>query len=328
MLRQVYLVAVQKKNQESKGKKAPNKKEKVNATSELLSVVPVFALTDDSGRPVLMQTNDTNSEEQLPMQLWFIEVNVARAHAAHISEISGSSVQLKLAMSNLDSVRENAKLIKDRQVRICADPREVHVARQLLLRAAGFVSINSTEAENAGSVVIDFTNETIVTNEAKRLQSAIGVDFDTDVPLFTLAALNATIQGEQKTVQPWFLSFADLVRAYVNSTSPANADQDELQRHAQAALDVILQVGTTSVTTLDKLLSAVQNGNEHIFIMPPASSVQALTQARIKPGEAPQSKSGLSASSIFDDDDDSTSSALGGSPRSSSSSNANDLFGL
>merc|ERR1719263_1109417 len=51
---------------------------------------------------------------------------------------------------------------------------------------------------------------------ACREEATCPLDLDNGVPLFSLKMLNATVRDQE--VQPWFLSLADLVRAYVNST--------------------------------------------------------------------------------------------------------------
>jgi len=292
-------------------------KEKVNATkvaldmAAVLSVVPVFALTDEKGRPVLVLSNETTKKnEPKPLQMWFTEINVARLHANEIAKLD-EKIQLRIAMSNLDQVRTTGNTTTDREVRVCADPREVHVARQLLLRAAGYVNSNdeseksegddasdtsgaaAASAATAGKLAIDFSNETVVTTAATSLQAAIGVDFERDVPLFTLASLNATIGGDRRVVQPWFMSFADLVRAYVNSTVPPEASDDEYKAQAQKALENVLKVGQTAVTTLDKICKSIEKGNDSVFIMPPASSVDAIRKARVEQQQR----------SLVDDDD-------------------------
>jgi len=301
-----------------KGGSEKPQQEQGDGLKRVLSVVPVFALTDDKGRPVLVVSNDTAQAK--PVQLWFTDVNVARAHATEIAKLGGEkSLDLKIAMSNLDQVRTagNATLT-DREVRVCADPREVHVARQLILRAAGFVNSNGTD-DGSAAAAIDFSNETVVTKAANSLQAAIGVDFDKDVPLFTLAALNATLGGNaNKVVQPWFMSFADLVRAYVNSTVPSELGDDEYKARAQAALDAVLKVGQTAVTTLDKIVASVEKGNDAVFIMPPASSVDAISKARLEQQRSllddppvtgsfstssSSSSPSLTGGTIFDDDE-------------------------
>ena len=293
--------------------------QKSNATTNVaavLSVVPVFALTDGKGRPVLVQQN----ESAAPVQLWFTDVNVARIHAGEIQKVD-AKLQLKIAMSNLDQVRIAGNGTQDREVRVCADPREVHVARQLLLRAAGFVNLNDDEEASPRKknvAAIDFSNETLVMKAAQGLQKAIGVDFEKDVPLFTLAALNATVGApdsadnkmQRRVVQPWFMSFADLVRAYVNSTVPKEISDDDYKIQAQKALENVLKVGQTAVTTLDKLVASVENGNNAVFIMPPASSVDAISKARLEQRRAEESETqgGLLGETtgvkneLFDDD--------------------------
>ena len=103
---------------------------------------------------------------------------------------------------------------EDRKVSLMADPRELHVARQLVLKSAGFRDKNTT---GTSPKVVDFSSEKSVKEEC-RAYCGPGVDLDQGVPLFTLKDLNATMKGSD-VIQPWFLSFADLVRAYVNSTT-------------------------------------------------------------------------------------------------------------
>lgn len=239
----------------------------------LLSVVPVFALTDEQGRPVLMRTNDTDISQ--PQQLFFTEIDVARAHAATIMRMSGDDkLQLKLATLNLAQVWNMA--VPDREIRVLADPREVHVARQLLLRAAGYANINEKNPPDK-SILLDFSNETTVAEASAPLQARLGFDLEKDVPLFSVAVLNATLAGD-KVVQPWFLSFSDLVKAYLNSTT---SDDDDYEQRAQAALREMLSFGDTAVTTLTKLVSTVAaDADPEVFIMPPSSSIQVLAQAK------------------------------------------------
>lgn len=284
------------------------------ATQAVLSMVPVFALTDDKGRPVLMRSPSAPSV--LPQQLFFTEVEVARAHAASIMRFSGDEkLQLRLATLNLGQVWQMRA--SDREIRVYADPREVHFARQLLLRAAGYVNSNETLA--VGTKAVDFGNETAVANEAADLQAAIGVDLEKDVPVFTVGVLNATLGDDGKTVQPWFLSFGDLVRAYVNSTTPATDDDAEYQRQAQATLRNMLAVGETAVTTVAKLVAAMDAGSDagDVFIMPPSSSLHVLAQAK-QAQQASKAGGGASSSSpggggLFDDDGPSASPSGDGS---------------
>jgi len=146
-----------------------------------------------------------------------------------------------------------------------ADPRELHVARQLVLKSAGFRDKNTT---GTSPKVVDFSSEKSVKEEC-RAYCGPGVDLDQGVPLFTLKDLNATMKGSD-VIQPWFLSFADLVRAYVNSTT---ADEEE----AASGLEKLLMEGGVVVGTLDSVLAAVRNGAaRRAFMIPPASSLAVM----------------------------------------------------
>lgn len=267
------------------------------STQAVLSVVPVFALTDEKGRPVLMRSPSENSEakRQMPQQLFFTDVEVARAHAASIMRFSGDEkLQLRLATLNLGQVWQMQAA--DREIRVYADPREVHFARQLLLRAAGFSNSNETTTDKA----VDFSNETAVAETAASIQAAIGVDLEKDVPVFTVGVLNATLGDGGKVVQPWFLSFGDLVRAYVNSTTQATDDEAEFQRRAQTALRQMLAVGETAVTTVAKLVNAIDTADTtDVFIMPPSSSLTVLAQARQAQQQQATSHNPDKADSLF-----------------------------
>lgn len=262
-----------------------------DATQAVLSMVPVFALTDEKGRPVLMRSPASEATaKQMPQQLFFTEVEVARAHAASIMKFGGDDkLQLRLATLNLGQVWQMRA--SDREIRVYADPREVHFARQLLLRAAGYQNSNETK-DGSG---VDFSNETAVAETSAPIQKSIGVDLENDVPVFTVGVLNATLGEGGKVVQPWFLSFGDLVRAYVNSTTPATDDEAEYQKQAQMALRQMLTVGETAVSTVAKLVEtmASNQGASDIFIMPPSSSLTVLAQARQQQQQTqPSSKSG------------------------------------
>ncbi|KAJ8608715.1 hypothetical protein CTAYLR_009654 [Chrysophaeum taylorii] len=244
-------------------------------TQAVLSMVPVFALTDEDGRPVLMRSAQNETQ---PQQLFFTNVDVARAHATSIMKMS-SDLQLRLATMNLGQVW-NIK-VDDREIRVLSDPREVHFARQLLLRAAGYANADEDDAPT-NATVLDFSNETIVAETAAALQEAMGFDLERDVPLFTAGILNATLGVGGRVVQPWFLSFGDLVRAYVNSTTEATDDESEYQRRAQTALREMLTLGETAVTTVAKLVEAIDRSptDLEVFIMPPSSSLTVIAQAR------------------------------------------------
>ena len=132
---------------------------------EALSVVPVFCLADPEGRPVLMTApEDKDDATKKPLQAFFTDVNVAQAHAARIKELSGDDkLDLKLAVVELGRVL-SAGEPEDRKVSLMADPRELHVARQLVLKGAGFRDTNSTGTSDK---VVDFSSEASVKKECK-----------------------------------------------------------------------------------------------------------------------------------------------------------------
>ena len=246
---------------------------------EALSVVPVFCLADPEGRPVLMTApEDKDDATKKPLQAFFTDVNVAQAHAARIKELSGDDkLDLKLAVVELGRVL-SAGEPEDRKVSLMADPRELHVARQLVLKGAGFRDTNSTGTSDK---VVDFSSEASCKEKCKA-HCPDGVDLDQGVPLFTLKDLNATVQGDD-IIQPWFLSFADLVRAYVNSTG--SSDEEE----AASGLERLLMEGGVVVGTLDSVLAAARGGHtRRAFMIPPASSLAVMRQQQQAPAAAPK----------------------------------------
>ena len=252
---------------------------------EILSVVPVFCLADPEGRPVLMTApEDKDDASKKPLQAFFTDVNVAQAHAARIKELSGDDkLDLKLAVVELGRVLSIGDA-EDRKVSLMADPRELHVARQLVLKGAGFRDKNTT---GTSPKVVDFSSEESVKEEC-RAYCGPGVDLDQGVPLFTLKDLNATMKGSD-VIQPWFLSFADLVRAYVNSTT---ADEEE----AASGLEKLLMEGGVVVGTLDSVLAAVRAGAaRRAFMIPPASSL-AVMRSQQEGGGAQAAAPGAPAS--------------------------------
>ena len=246
--------------------------------SEILAVVPVFCLADETGRPVLMQEppREDKAKEGLPRQVFFTDVDVARAHAARIGELAGDE-SLKLKLAALDLHQVFALDATDRDVSVMADPRELHVARQLVLKGAGYVDVNATLPAGADAAkVVDFADETSVAAAARTLAGA--ADLDGGIPLFSLKELNATVRGNAN-VQPWFLSFADLVRAYVNSTAVGSGD--DADEAAARGLEHLLNNGGITVATLDSVLAAVRDpagDARQAFILPPASSLAVLRQ--------------------------------------------------
>ena len=248
--------------------------------ADILAVVPVFCLADETGRPVLMKEppkegeSEAQAEAALPKQVFFTDVDVARAHASRISQLAGDEAgDLKLAALDLQQVMSLET--DDRDVSVMADPREQHVARQLLLKGAGYSDVNATLPEGADAAkVVDFADERSVAAAARGLAGLEGVDLERGVPLFSLKELNATIRGEAN-VQPWFLSFADLVRAYVNSTATDGADDAT----AAKGLEHLLNNGGITVATLDSVLASVRapGGDARVaFILPPSSSLAVL----------------------------------------------------
>ena len=232
--------------------------------SDILKAVPVFCLSDDQGRPVLLQ--QPGADDAKPTQAFFTDFDVARMHAARIANETGNA-DLKLAVVDLGSCMGGLDAT-DRVVALLADPRELHAARQLVLRAAGYR--NGTDAADAK--VVDFTSPAAIA-AACRDACPAGVDLDAGVPLFSIKSLNATVRGAD--VQPWFLSFADLVRAYVNST--AAPDDDD----AAAGLEALLSRGGVVVGTLDSVLAHVRApGARRAFLLPPASSLAVSRAAR------------------------------------------------
>ena len=151
------------------------------AIGSILAVVPVFCLADGEGRPVLMKAppaegeTEAAAEAALPRQAFFTDVDVARAHAARIQELSGDdALQLKLAALDLEQVLSLDAT--DREVSILADPRELHVARQLLLKGAGYHDVNATLSGAAAPVdaakAVDFSDELEVAKAVRRRRRA------------------------------------------------------------------------------------------------------------------------------------------------------------
>lgn len=246
--------------------------------SEILKTVPVFCLSDDKGRPVLLQNPDATDAP--PQQAFFTDFDIARMHAARIANETGNA-DLKLAVLDLGACLSAAKDAQDRVVTLLADPRELHAARQLVLRSAGYSNGTS------GKKVVDFTSPEAIAL-ACREEATCPLDLDNGVPLFSLKTLNATVRD--KEVQPWFLSFADLVRAYVNSTE-AGADPT-------AGLQKLLEEGGVAVATVDSLLANLRSGDaKRAFLLPPASSMAVMRaqEESAAPPAQPSSESGAAA---------------------------------
>ncbi|KAH8050957.1 serine/threonine kinase [Aureococcus anophagefferens] len=168
--------------------------------SEILAVVPVFCLADETGRPVLMQEppREDKTKEGLRSRS-SSPTSAPRARAARVGELAGDE-SLKLKLAALDLHQVFALDATDRDVSVMADPRELHVARQLVLKGAGYVDVNATLPAGADAAkVVDFADET----------------------------------------SPWFLSFADLVRAYVNSTAVGAGDDADEAAHEALLLEKI-----------------------------------------------------------------------------------------
>lgn len=281
---------------------------------EVLTVVPMFCISDEKGRPVLMKSN--SSEEAVPQQLFFTDVDVARAHAQSVQKHAAdasAAANLRIASINLGQIFELDA--SDREIKLFADPREVHVARTLLLRAGGFVDAKvaaaavepEAKAVVAAAVaagrVLDFGNETAVAAAAQELAP----DLANGIPLFTLDQINVTVGGKE-SVQPWFFSFADLVRAYVNSTNGADDEQ------AAKTFSSMLSAGGITVGTLAGVVATMRSTADDvkrpnaIFLLPPASSLELLRQQQ-QQQEQPQAPSTpadeiAAAASRIDDDDD------------------------
>ncbi|KAJ1451281.1 hypothetical protein M885DRAFT_530183 [Pelagophyceae sp. CCMP2097] len=234
---------------------------------EMLSMVPVFAISDGAGRAVLMRKNETD----VPEQLLFTDVDVGRAHALGVKKAS-QDASLELRLATLTAAHAYAAPSADQRhvVVLVADPRELHVARQLLLRANG-VSTN-------------LTDEAAVERAANALDT--GLDLAAGVPLFTLDSMNASVHGD-KQVQPWFMSFADLAQQYV-ATHATNASDSA---SSGAALSQMLAGGGLVVSTLDKVLETVRRPESPAalaaFIVPPSSSVEVLKEQLARGDAAP-----------------------------------------
>ena len=166
-------------------------------------------------------------------------------------------------------------------VSLMADPRELHVARQLVLKGAGFRDTNSTGTSDK---VVDFSSEASVKKECKA-HCPDGVDLDQGVPLFTLKDLNATVQGDD-VIQPWFLSFADLVRAYTREL-----DRIFRRRGGGVGLGAAAHGGRRRrrhARFRAAAAGAAATRWAGAFMIPPASSLAVMRQQQQAPAAVPK----------------------------------------